>query len=194
MKKNRICTTISSKHWALLKKHAEKYETQQKAIEHALELLETNSRQSLPLSPEEELWMRIGREIKDILLVFQKESARILFETANIERFKEYVALQRPVEFAFEYYYKKPLKACSLQELVDGIILNIKVQGSADTVNYTDDGDHYTIKITHSLGPNMSKTQVIMHESLFNSYGVKAESHYSERSIFFKIYKNVNEQ
>ncbi len=49
MKKYRINTTVSSKHYGLLKKHAEKYASQQKTIEHALELLDNNPSQSSPI-------------------------------------------------------------------------------------------------------------------------------------------------
>lgn len=40
MSKRRVSTTISIKHWELLKKYTEKYETQQKVLELALESLE----------------------------------------------------------------------------------------------------------------------------------------------------------
>jgi hypothetical protein len=112
-------------------------------------------------------------------------------ETVDIGRFKEYVDEQRPVEFALEYYYRKPLKACSLQEIVDGLIHIIRSQGGiADSLNCVDDGKYYQINMTHCLGINYSKTMAMMQESLFKSYGVDYESHFSERSIFFKIFKN----
>jgi hypothetical protein len=56
---HRISTTISQRHWALLQKHAEKYETQQKALELALESLENSAKQSPVLSQEEKLWMSL---------------------------------------------------------------------------------------------------------------------------------------
>jgi hypothetical protein len=187
---HRISTTVSQKHWALLNKYSEIYHTQQKALELALESLEKSSDQSSQLSREEEAYIRVGREIKDTLFVSHKEFIKMLVETADMEQYKEYILSQKPEEFAFEYYYKKPLKACSLLELVEGMIINIRVQGSADEVNYADDGDHYTINITHNLGLNFSKMLVIRHESLFKSYGVKSESHFSEHSVFYKLYKN----
>jgi hypothetical protein len=111
-------------------------------------------------------------------------------ETVDVEKFREYTAREKPVEFAIEYCYRKPLKACTLPELINAIILNIKFQNSADAVDYTDHGDYYTLTLTHSLGINYAKLLTIMNESAFKNYGVKCESHYSERGVFFKIYKN----
>jgi hypothetical protein len=189
--KHRISTTISQKHWEILSQYTEKYNSQQKVLEHALENLESNPSPSHRLSREEELWDRIGKEIKDTLVIFQKSQAKIILESVDIERYREYIINQKPVEFAIEYYYKKPLKECSLQEIIDAMILNIKIQGSSDSISYTDDGDHYTINITHNLGINSSRLVVMMNESLFKSYGARSESNFSERSIFFKVYKNL---
>jgi hypothetical protein len=192
MKKYDIHTTLSPSHYALLNKFTEKYETKQKTLEKALEALDTlghYSSQNLPVSPEEKLWIRVGREIKETFFVFDKKGAKVLFETADIQSFREYVHDQKPVESAIEYYYRKPLNECSLQEIIDGVILNIKFQGSSDMVNCTDDGNYYTINIKHSMGLNFAMAMVIEHESLFKSYRVKTENHFSERSVFFKIYK-----
>jgi hypothetical protein len=57
MKKYRINTTISLKHHEILKRHAEKFGTQQSVLEHALESLENNlNHPSTELSPEAETW------------------------------------------------------------------------------------------------------------------------------------------
>jgi len=55
LKNHRISTTISQKHWELLKKQSEKFETQQKTIEFALESLENSSKQSPALTLEENI-------------------------------------------------------------------------------------------------------------------------------------------
>ncbi len=99
MKKRRICTTISAKHWELLKKYAEKFETQQKALEFALESLEKCGRQIQPLTPEEEQWMRAGREMKTVC-VLHKDLLKALLETADFEKIKEVVNNQKPAELA----------------------------------------------------------------------------------------------
>jgi len=91
MKKYRINTTISQTHHELLKKHAKEFGTQQRVLEYALENIGNNLNRSHKLSSEEELWMRIGRELKGILLFIQKDCAKMLLETADIERFKGYV-------------------------------------------------------------------------------------------------------
>ncbi len=55
MEKHRINTTISAKHWEILKKHAAKNESQQKTLELALESLEDKSKQNSILSSHEQL-------------------------------------------------------------------------------------------------------------------------------------------
>jgi hypothetical protein len=190
MDKYRINTTVSRKHWELLKKYSEKYDTQQKTLEHALECLDNNSKLAHKPTPEEELWERIGREIKDIAVIFQKSSAKLLLENIDLERMREYVFNQKPAEFAIEYYYKKPLKVCSFQEIIDASILKWKVVGGLDMIDYKDNGRFCTLNIIHSMGLNFSKILVMEQESLFKSCNIKAESDYSDRSVFFKIYKN----
>lgn len=193
MKKYRINTTISLKHYELLKKYAEKLGTQQSVLELALENLNNNSKEILQLSHEEEVWLKAFRELKGVLIYFQKDYAKILFETADMERTREYVNNEKPVEFALAYYYQKPLKECSLQEIIDAAVLNIKLGCLADSMNCTEDDDCYTINITHSMGINLAKLTIMMYESLFKSYGARFESDFSQRSIFFKIFKELND-
>lgn len=188
-RKNRVSTTVSSKHWALLNKYAEKLGTQQKALELALEGLENDSKPVSKLSPDEEMWMRIG-ELKMACLI-QKECLKLLLETADPELFKAYEHDQKPLEYVLEFFYQKPLKECSLKEIMDGLVLNARTGHWFDTVNCTDDGDHYTFKLTHELGINNSITSGMMIEGVFRTYGAKTESTLSERSIFIRVFKNV---
>jgi hypothetical protein len=185
-RKNRVSTTVSSKHWALLHKHAEKLGTQQKALEFALDNLEKESKPVINLSPEEKTWMRIG-ELRSMCPV-QREFLKLLIETADVERFKTYANKQKPLDYILEFFYQKPLKECSLKEALDGLVLNAKIGNWFDTANYTNDGDHYTLKLTHQLGINNSKINELMIEEVFKTYGAKVESTISERSIFIKIF------
>jgi hypothetical protein len=75
MKKFDIHTTLSPRYYTLLTKYQEKYGTKQKALEEALEALDNrvSDKQNMPLSPEEELWMRVGRELKNVLIIYQKD-------------------------------------------------------------------------------------------------------------------------
>ena len=188
MKKYRVNTTISQKHHELLKKYAAKFGTQQNVLEHALESLENNKDQNHKLSKEEELWRRLY-SIKNILALLMPDYTKILFETADLKRINEYVKNQKPTEFGIEWYYNKPLKECSLLEIIEAVVLNIKMQSSASSINYVDKGDHYTITVVHEMGINVSKTLVVMIESAFKSYGVSVESDFSVRSVNFKIIK-----
>jgi len=84
----------------------------------------------LPLD-EEELWIRIGREIKDVFTLFQKDFTKILFETADTEKIRDYITREKPAEFAIEWYYHKPLKDGTLKEIIDAVVIKLKIQGGA---------------------------------------------------------------
>lgn len=190
MKKYRINTTISKKHHEILKKQAEKYGTQQSVLEHALEVLDNNlNHESHKLSPEGELWMRIYMEIKSGMTLLHRDVNKMLFETVDIEQFRELVKNEKPAEFALEWYHNKSIKEFSLQEMIDGIVIHTNIQGGADTVNYNQDENYYKINITHSMGINWANVIVMGYDSLLKSYGAKFESDFSERSIYMKIYK-----
>jgi hypothetical protein len=186
LKKYRLSTTISMKHWAILKKLVERYETQQKAIELALDNL-NNPGQGRTLTPDEELWLLVGR-VKSTCVV-QKDGLRILMETADIDRWADYVARLKPFEYVTEVCCQKPLKECSLKDIIEAHVFNARVSKQYDIIDYSDDGDHYTLKLTHDLGLNNSKMLKVLYESLFNTYGARNEYQISERSIFVKVYK-----
>jgi hypothetical protein len=188
LKKHHIATTISEKHWELLKKHAERLKTQQRALELALECLESSSKQRLALTEEEKFWMCVASD-KAVCTV-HKDFLKMLMETADIELHKEYVARNKPIEYIIEYYLIKSLKECSLNEVINELAIAAKMSHWFDTVDYMDDVEHYTLKITHSLGFNNSKIIQVCHESVFKTYGVRTESMISEKTIFMKIFKN----
>jgi len=185
MEKHRIHTTISTKHYELLKKHVEKYGTQQSVLEHALEYFENYPYQNSELSPEEELRVRVI----NVACIVYKDLLRILHETADIEKIHELIKSQRPVEFSIEFYFQKPLKECTLEEVVEGIVVNAKMVNWCDTVYSTNNKDHYTVNLTHGFGLNASKNLKLAHESLFKTYGVDFKTTISEKTVFMKIFK-----
>lgn len=189
MKKHHIHTTISEKHWAMLNKLTEKYETQRITLEKALENLESNPQSDTSLSMEDRIWAQCGRDFKRVIVIMHKDSYKTLLDISDIDRFVEYMANQIPMKSFIEYVSGKPLKDLTLKELLDAIVIKVKTQNTADMINYTDDGDYYTLVISHSLGLNHSKVLQIGKESLFNSYGVRTESRTTEKSVFIKIYK-----
>ncbi|HEY9205498.1 MAG TPA: hypothetical protein VIO58_06210 [Candidatus Methanoperedens sp.] len=187
MNRRRVCTTISAKHWELLKKYTEKFETQQKVLEAALESLEKNSNRNHKLSLEEQFWMRT-RELKSICLI-QLDGLKTTMKAPAFEKAFELLAERKHMQHIIEYYYQKPLKDCNLKEIVDGLVIYARLSNWFDSVNYTDDGDHYTLQIYHSLGLGGSKFNRTFIENLFKTYGVKTESYISNRSNLIKIYK-----
>lgn len=188
MKKHRIATTISEKHWELLQKYSEKLETQQKALELALESLENNSKQFPELTPEQKFWLAC-ESISSVCCV-QKGALKMLMEAVDNERFKEYVTKNKPIECVVQFFLQKPLNECSLKEVVDGLTIIFGTSHMFDTVNYNDNGDYYLLALTHSLGLNSSKLNLTTFESLFETYGVNVESKISENTIFIKVFKD----
>lgn len=187
MKKYRLSTTISMRHYGLLKKHMPKYETQQKVIEAALESLDNSPVQITGLSEEEKLWLKIGN-VKSACAI-QRETLKVLLETFNPDRYREYVAEKKPLQFILEVYYQMPLAECSFIEVMDGLVMLFKVSNLVDTIEYSDDGDHYTLKMTHDFGLNHSRMLKAANEGLFNTYGIYADYIISDRSVFCKLYK-----
>jgi hypothetical protein len=188
MKKHRVATTISEKHWELLKRNAEKFETQQKALELALECMESNSKQRLMLTEEEKFWTHAASD--KTACIVQKDFLKMLIENSDIEFHKEYVTRNKPIEYTIEHYIQKPLKECSLKEIVDGLTIVFRISHLFDTIDYKDNGDYYLLMVTHSLGLNSSKLNLLTFESVFNTYGVKVWSMISEKTIFMRIFKN----
>ncbi|MGB9928512.1 MAG: hypothetical protein ACPK85_08920 [Methanosarcina sp.] len=187
-RRHRVATTISDKHWELLKKHAEKFETQQKVLELALECLENKSKQFPELTAEQKFWL--GCESISSVCCVQKGALKILMETVNLERFKEYVAKNRPIECVIEFFLQKSLKECSLKEIVDSLALLFRTSHMFETINYMENEDHYALALTHSMGLNNSKMNLITFESVFKTYGTYVESITSENTIFMKVFKN----
>lgn len=188
MKKRRISTTISQKHWDLLNKYTEKYETQQKVIELALESLENISKQNPTSAWEIRYWM-FAKSTKSICFII-KEGLKLLMETADMQLIKEFVAKNKPLEYSIEFYFQKPFKECSLKEVMDGLVAVAEIGNWLDSIDYTDQNSYYAMMVTHSLGFNNSKINEIMYENVFKTYGTKTESAISEKTIFIKIFKN----
>jgi hypothetical protein len=164
------------------------YETQQKVIEVALDKLDNSPKPVPVLSREEELWMLVGKSRMACLI--QKEGMKVLLETVDLDRFRGYVAEQKPLEFTAEVHNQKALRDCSLKEILEALIINGQVSNQLDSIDYKDMGDHYIMKMTHNMGINYSKTLLILHESLLNSYGAKFDSNMTGRSLFIRIFKD----
>ncbi len=108
-------------------------------MEATLEALETGEAR---LSCEDLLWTRIGGELKSLITVLHKDLFLELIRTADFERFMEIVTKLKLSEYQVAWYYQKPLKECSLKEVVDGIILTSKVGNWLDSINCTDEGEY----------------------------------------------------
>ncbi len=190
MNKHRVCTTISAKHWELLRKYTEKFETQQKALEFALESLENNTKRSSEQLADEQVWLLTGKGTESAC-VLHKDAFKTLLEGADVKRIIKIVTNQKIAEHMISWYYQKPLKKCSLKEVLDGVVFFLKAAKVADTVNYVESGNYYTLKMIHGLDIGTSKMFIIFIGSLFEAYGLKTESEISDKSLFMKVYKNL---
>lgn len=188
MKKYRICTTISTEHAKLLKNYTEKLGTQQKALELALENLRKEE-QTQMLSQEELLWLRMHKELKPIIVCIHKDIFLEMLKTNSTERIAELFTKLNLAEHQVVYYYQRPLKELSLKEVMDGIVITTKMVGLLDTLDYSENTSHYSLKATHSCGGTVSYLFKIFFENLFKAYGVKTNSTISQHSIFIRIFK-----
>lgn len=191
MKKYHLHTTLLSKHWELLNKFTEKFGTHQKVLELALESMgkQFEHKANPALSQEDEIRMHIMGEMEGNCLI-PRDGLKMLIELIDLEKFQEMPDNDKYAVQITEYNYQKPFKKLSLKEAVDGMIFAAKLGNWFDAANYTDDGQYYTMKITHSLGISGSIFTRAVVGRFFERYGAKTESEISEKNIFIKIYKS----
>jgi hypothetical protein len=187
--KNHLHTTLSDKHFELLKKHKEKFGTQQKVLEFALESLENNSKRNLAQLKDEQVWVLTGRGTESASVI-HIEAFKVLLEGADVKHIIKIMKNQKMAEHMIAWYYRKPLKKCSLKEVMDGLIFFLKASKIADTVNYAECDNYYILKMIHGLHIGTSRMFSMWIATMFESYGLKTESEISEKSLFMKIYKN----
>ena len=188
VKKYRLGTTISMKHYALLKKHMGKNDTQQKVLERALESLEGISQQVPALSRENEVLIKLMNEKVGCAIL--KTSLKVMMDAITFEEtFGD--NKENTMEYILALIYQKPVAEMSLQEIMEGLIFVARGSNWVDSINYTDDGDYYTLREVHNLGMNGSKIIQQSLENLFTACGVKYQTTISENCIFQKIYKKT---
>ncbi len=193
MEKHRINTTISAKHWEILQKYAAKYETQQRALEAALDGLENDTKKNPSLSPEEQYWMRIGREIMTtgVGIIIHRELFIALLETEDLDLIEEVIANQKLGEQFGSWYFQKPINKLGLNEVIEGLIFYFKTGHLLNAISYTDYGNRYELNMIHSINIKYSKLIRICVEDIFNEYEVRTESEVYEKSLFVRVYKNM---
>lgn len=189
MNKHRVNTTISTKHWEIVKKHIEKFETQQKVLEVALECLENSSKQNLMQSPEE-IDFSLAKGAKKSACIVHRDVLKLLTDSLDFDRVREGIYNQNTMEYLIAHYYQKPLQKCSLKEILNGLIFIIRFGNIPESVSYTEECNYYTLKIIHDLNHNCSKIFEVMIENTLETYGAKTDIETSEKTVFIKIYKN----
>ena len=191
MNKHRIHTTISPKHWELLQKHTEKYETQQKALEAALESLESGPKQNTALSSEDQLWVSQMVRVRGMISIAHRDLFAEFIKTSDTERIINSMMKLEVSRYVLESYYHKPLKKCSLKEIIEGMVIMGKIVNWFDSIDYIEDRDFYMLRIIQSMGINNSKINRALYEDLFERCGVKTETEMTETSLFIKVFKDT---
>ncbi|CAG1007382.1 MAG: hypothetical protein OIN86_00035 [Candidatus Methanoperedens sp.] len=191
MNKHRVNTTISAKYWEILKKRTEKFGTQQKVLEAALESLENSSKQN-PLSPEDDLLLRYHKEYGFNLCVLHKTIIKEFLKFGGFDQIIKIVDVMNMTETQVVFFCKKPLKECNLREIMEAIVHNFRLVNIFDIVEYEDYDTFYLLSITHylDLGADSQTSLKLLFEKLFEKCGVTTESELSENNLFMKIYKN----
>lgn len=185
--KNHLHTTLSDKHFEILKKHKEIFGTQKKVLEFALESLENNSKRNLAQLKDDQVWMLTGRGTESAS-VLHIDAFKVLLEGADVKNIIKIMKNQKMAEHMIAWFYQKPLKKCSLKEVIDGLIFFLKASKIADTVSYVECDNYYILKMIHGLHIGTSRMFSMWIATLFESYGLKTESEISEKSLFMKIY------
>ncbi len=189
MNKRRISTNISQKHWELLQECVEKYGTQEKVLESALESLVNSSKQSkVALTQEDKAWTHLKKE--KTVCVIDKNAFKLIIENANVEPLYEYFIKNKLIESRIELIFQKPIKELNLEELVTGMVSAGKLINWIDTVDYMENDMHYSVVMSHSLSPEIARMISESYRNMFQTYGVKAEITDSTMNIFINIFKN----
>jgi hypothetical protein len=100
------------------------------------------------------------------------------------------VTKNKPIEYEIQILLQKPLNECSLEEVVNGLMIVFRTSHMFDTIDCKDNGDYYLLILTHSLGLNNSKLNLMTCKSLFITYGADIESKTSGNIIFIKVFKD----
>src|SRR5512146_2212782 len=100
MRAYRLSPTTSRRHWSLVKRLARKYATQQKARERALECLDSSSLISSLPTKEEKAWLLLAKEARPLMVIMPKEQCKLWAETADMDRYQDFVDKFRPIEFS----------------------------------------------------------------------------------------------
>lgn len=188
MVKRRINTTVSAKHWEILRKHAAKFESQQKALELALDCLENREFSGQELTPIERIWLYT--EKLNVVCLVHRDIFYELFKIADSELLHELFMKYNMAEYMIVMFYNKPLRECSLKEIMDGLMVVSNAAKVFDSINYQDEDTHYLIKINHSARTiKFSISIKILLISLFRSYGLNIDCDISESSVFSKVPK-----
>jgi len=124
------------------------------------------------------------------LVIIEKNAFKSLIETADIELLSKLFIRDKTIEYTIELYFRKSLEECSLQEIVNGLVINLKITNWLDTIDHTDCGSCYKLIITHDLGFTFAKLLTIWIENMFKTHGINVESIHSTKTIFINIFKN----
>ncbi|MEM2924554.1 MAG: hypothetical protein QXJ68_02550 [Methanocellales archaeon] len=144
----RLNTTISKMHYQILEKYKERYGSQKKTIEAALELLEKQNNPGL--SSEDELWLKLRKECD--IAAFSRVTARDIIAGKPEEAIKN-----NYLPFYLEWLYKKPIAQLSLEEVLSGLKKLLETINICKCLNFSRELN--TFRVVGYIGMNYETSE-----------------------------------
>jgi len=179
MKKHRISTTISERHWGMLERNLEEYGSQQKVLEAALDALEGEGALSR-LDPIQ----RQRVEVLDFpsLAMFPRRTIKHALEG----RWNR-IAEERIYELGLLVTAGRLADDMAFPELVKSFCGLLKTLNLFEDVHREDRGSTCTLKLLHSEGKTYSERFAYLNEEFFKERGIDYQTAIADNYILHEL-------
>ncbi len=179
MKKRRISTTISKKHWAILKEKLEKYGSQQKVLEAALDVLDGEGTIS-KLNPIQ----RQRMEVLDFpsLAMFPRRTIK-----HTLEGHWNRIAEEKVYELGLLVTTGRHVDDMGFLELLESFCDLLRTLNFFEDVQIEDKGGTCTIKLLHSEGKVYSDHFAYLNEEFFKEQGMECKTVIADNYIMHTL-------
>jgi hypothetical protein len=186
--RQRIYTTISKKHYSILKKYEEKYRTQAKTLELALELLNGKPL----LSEEEQIWRIVYKTPRAVTI--NRDLLIRLFEVflernGGEQELRDLCTKSGYLCTLFLSILGKPVDQANLREAVDALYMLYNFSHFFERVSLREQDNFYELTLTHPGNKFYSMAFKIFTEIILKDLNLKIESRIEEHYLILKIYK-----
>ena len=168
MRKHRLSTTISRKHFDILDRNVEQYGSQQKVLEAALELLEDGGK-FYKLN-------EVQRKRVDLLdvpgaIILNRRSVK-----HTIEGKWDKIAGERMYEFGILVLSGKSVDNMDFQGLINIFHKLLRVLNLFEKITLESKGGVYNMKILHNEGKTYSEHFAYLNEEFFKEMGIDCKT------------------